>query len=88
MEIYPWALVSAENIVITVQMASEEWINANPAAPPTAWRMSPDPSSPGYAGIGFTWDEETGWFIPPSPGEGWRFDRETWHWVLDTPPNE
>lgn len=34
-----------------------------------------------YAGIGFIYDEALDAFIPPSPGEGWLLDEETFSWV-------
>lgn len=86
-ETSPWALIDESRVVLSVQIASREWIDANPADPPQAWRESPGIDSPGYAGIGFTWDEPTGWFIPLSPGPEYIFDRERWEWVDPNPPD-
>lgn len=89
MSVMAWALVGTDNIVLTVQIASLEWIDANPE-PPNVWRDAAE-GTLGYAGVGFTYDEETGWYIPPEPtGEGdWYFDRdpEVWRWIdRDAPP--
>ena len=85
-EASPWALVDQDGIVLSVQIASQEWIDANPAQAPESWHESPGVDSPGYAGIGFTWDEPTGWFISPSPGPEYVFDRELWRWVDPNAP--
>lgn len=81
----PWAIVDEDNIVLSVQIATHDWIEQNPLEAPLTWRISPGTDSPGYAGIGFTWDEPTGWYIPPSPSPDAHFDREHWCWVWDTP---
>tara|TARA_B100001939_G_scaffold347887_1_gene371139 strand:- start:1446 stop:1826 length:381 start_codon:yes stop_codon:yes gene_type:complete len=36
-----------------------------------------------FAGIGFTYDSENDVFIPPSEGEGYTLNTETWNWELD-----
>lgn len=80
-----WAKVGTDDIVLTVEVASVEWVNEWRESNPDSlmrW-VATDPNSPGYAGIGFSLDEETMRFIPPRPeGPGdWEFDRETWLWV-------
>lgn len=83
-----WAKVNGDNIVVNIECASPEWI--------AEWRVN-NPDSPyryietslddmGHAGVDFTYDEPTGWFIPPVPdlpGE-WVFNRDTWMWVNES----
>lgn len=33
-----------------------------------------------YAGIGDTYHEAIDGFVPPSPGDDWTFNTETWEW--------
>lgn len=34
-----------------------------------------------YAGIGYTFREDLGGFVPPCPGDGWALDEATGTWV-------
>lgn len=90
MSIY-WAVVGPDNIVISVEVASDEWV--------TEWTAS-NPDNPNrylptdierrdYAGIGYSWDQTMQRFIPPMPDTPgtWVYDEEAWAWVnLDPPP--
>lgn len=90
MTIY-WALVDSTNTVISVEVASEEWVNEwNAAHPDSDTRYLPtDIDARDYPGIGYTRDEELQRFIPPMPDTPgtWVYDEEAWAWVnLDPPP--
>lgn len=80
-----WALVGPDNIVINVESADESWVAewraANPDTPNRY--IATDPYEMGYAGIGYEYEESTGMFVPPMPGEpgDWTFNRDTWVWV-------
>lgn len=84
-----WALVNNENICVAVNIASAEWIESW-SDPSGELRYVPTEEGTGYAGVGFTLDEPTGWFIPPADlfPEDWVFDRDpdVWAWVDPNPP--
>jgi hypothetical protein len=86
----PWALVGADNVCISVQMATAEWI-AEHGDPGGGLRYIATAYGTGYAGIGYTFDKPTGWFIPPASDfpEGWVFDRDpdVWSWVDPNAPD-
>ena len=88
--VFAWAIVTTEGISTGVEIASEEWIDQNPRHDDTRW-VKTDPTTKGYAGIGFTYVEDIegyGWFQPPQPEEGeWIFDYDPliWEWIEVNP---
>lgn len=80
-----WAKISSDNIVINIESADQEWIdNYNAGRSPEDPRYvdaHTDEINKG-AGIGFTFDVPTTWFIPIPPDDpDCYFDRELWEWV-------
>lgn len=80
-----WAVVDNNDICVTVQVASQEWVDQwvidNPDAD-VRYMVACPPDGIGRANPGYRLDKETGRFIPPDPGiEGVVFDREAWDWV-------
>lgn len=89
----PWAKCE-NNIAVSVEIASDEWIKQwridNPDTP-YVWYPT-DPTTKGYASVGYSYDADTGWFVPPEPDEpgAWVFDRdpEVWAWINMDAPTE
>lgn len=77
------------NLVVNVEMATQEWVDDWTASNPDSeyayhYGHSEDPLR--VATVGGTYDEPTTWFIPVSPGPDFTFDRDDWKWVQgDTP---
>lgn len=87
---YTWAFVDSSGVVISVQVASQAWVDAwtvdNTDTPIRLIRT--DPSEIGYAGIGYEYEESTGKFLPPLPTDpgDWLFDRDKWTWIDSSVP--
>lgn len=71
------------DFVIEVRVVDHAYMKANPQRYPGTWVETfldgDDPklmASPGY-----TYDSETGHFVPPQPFLSWVFDDEAWSWV-------
>jgi hypothetical protein len=86
-----WAKLDSTNVVANIESATSEWITQYSVDHPdgeyryvTAHAELTNKS----AGIGFSYDEETTWFIPLQPGPEWYFDRELWEWVDPNAPEE
>lgn len=85
-----WAKINADNVVVVVESADPDWVEAWRAAnPDSEYRyVETDPQSVFYAGVGFTYEEETGRFIRPRPGpeDYWVYDEDTNNWYDPRPP--
>lgn len=83
-----WAFVNEANVVEEVTIASDEWVAEwRTDHPDSTLRILPtDPANRDFAGIGYTWDEALGRFIPPSVGDDCWYDEEEWAWRCPPPP--
>lgn len=84
-----YARINSSNVVVNLEVAENEWANE--------WNATHGNNEDKYslafvdagerysAVIGSTYDERTGWFIPPSPDPEYVFDRGRWEWL---PPSE
>lgn len=83
-----WAKIDRSLLVVNVEVASQEWVDEWTREHPDSeyvYRYA-NADLPGKAAcIGGTYDEETTWFVPPSLGPNYTFDRELWEWVEGTP---
>lgn len=84
-----WALVDAENVCVTVQVATAEWVAGNPSDDPNM-RYVQSPEGPGRASPGYLFTASVGLFAAPKewfPGE-WYFDDDpnVWTWIDPNPP--
>lgn len=85
-----WAFVNTTNIVENVIVASQEWIDnwhlENPDSDLRTLPTSPDAKD--YAGVGYSWDESLGRFVPPQPGPDCIYDVDDWAWHCPPPPED
>lgn len=63
-----FAQIDDQNVVINVAVVTAEFMAENPERYPGTW-VETFTNLPGktYAGIGYTYDEKTKNFVPPSP---------------------
>lgn len=86
-----WAKIDSENVVINVESADQDWVDEynsqRSASDPRYVDALTDELGKG-AGVGFIFDEPTGWFIPIAPDDDpdWYFDRDLWEWVNPNMP--
>lgn len=67
MSVQYFARLDDANIVIDVAVTSAEYMAENPARYPGRWvETFKDRSGKAYAGIGFTYDEESDDFVAPT----------------------
>ena len=81
-------MIDDNNAVSNIVAADEDWINEHRSELPTGWRYvdaHTELENRG-AGMGFTYDEETTWFIPICNEPDWYFDRDLWMWIDPNPP--
>lgn len=65
-----FAQLDENNIVIDVHCVTKEFLNANPERYPGIWvETFFNTDGKTYAGIGWTYDENTNDFVPPPPTE-------------------
>lgn len=87
-----WAKIDNNGICISVEIATREWVDEWTVSNTGTDRyVATDPQDKGYAGIGYSFDEETGRFIPTNPfGDEAYFDREPWEWRVSgmEPPQD
>lgn len=80
-----WAVLDSSNTVISVECATEEWVHE--------WRKANEGTeisyketrldAKDYAGIGYSWDETRGRFMPPFPDlpGTWVYDEDAWQYI-------
>ena len=65
-----FAQLDENNIVIDVHCVTQEFLDANPERYPGVWvETFFNTDGKTYAGIGWTYDENTNDFVPPPPTE-------------------
>ena len=85
-----FAHINENNVVTTVIVADQEFINTGSEGDPASWiETSIDGSfRKQYAGIGYTYDAEADVFICPQPYPSWVLD-SNYDWVAPVPyPND
>ena len=85
-----FAHINENNVVTTVIVATQEFINTGSEGDPVNWiETSIDGSfRKQYAGIGYTYDAEANVFITPQPYPSWTLD-SNYDWVAPVPyPND
>ena len=85
-----FAHINENNVVTTVIVATQEFINTGSEGDPVNWiETSIDGSfRKQYAGIGYTYDAEANVFICPQPYPSWVLD-SNYDWVAPVPyPND
>jgi hypothetical protein len=84
-----YAKINDGNIVVNIEVASQDWIDAWTADHPDSnerYVTAHSDLANKAAGLGYTFDTDTTWFIPPQPGPDWYFDRDAWEWIDPNPP--
>lgn len=84
-----WAKVGPNNIVVNVELATAEWVNAwqadNPDSPDRY--ILTEANTIRTASVDWTYDPENGSFYPPKPSYGdWVWSEEDWNWEPVIPP--
>ena len=87
-----FAQINADNKVIQVIVADQEFINTGLVGDPASWlqtsyntfggihKLGGTPLRKNYAGVGYTYDSERDAFIPPQPFNSWTLDDTTCLW--------
>jgi hypothetical protein len=88
-----FAQIDSNNIVLTVIVAEQEFINSGAVGDPARWiqtsyntqggvhALGGIPLRKNYAGIGYTYDRIRDAFIAPSPYPSWILNEDTCLWA-------
>ena len=73
--------VKIENGVVTQSIVSEvSFIKSGALGDPSLWTENDPTDMKKFGGIGYTYNEDLGFFIPPKPYNSWIFNSTTHEW--------
>lgn len=92
-----FAEIGADNKVVRVIVAEQDFIDSGVVGDPTTWVQTSYNTRQGiskvqgsalrgnYAGLGYAYDKVRDIFIPPQPYKSWTFDDKIVDWVAPKP---